>query len=313
MGANEYGVVIGNEAVWTREPLVKEALLGMDLLRLGLERAKTARIALDVITDLLDQPGQGGNCALDLKFNYHNSFLISDARGEAYILETAGKWWVAKKVTEGIRNISNCLSIRREFDLSSEGLIDYAIDAGYCSNREEFDFAKCFSSVPIADYSSPDTREGRGKLVLEKNLGKITPEAMMNILRDHPAGICMHGDFRTTASMVSILDDKKEKSIHWFTGTPHPCRSVFKPFFFGDGTDITLPECCEASLEQDFDKLWWSFENALLKNQINLKKSHKLEKKYLKLAIDSLTETNLNLDHQNITLNALKEEMALYH
>lgn len=36
MGANEHGVCIGNEAVWTKEPVEEgEALLGMDLLRCG--------------------------------------------------------------------------------------------------------------------------------------------------------------------------------------------------------------------------------------------------------------------------------------
>ena len=36
MGANEHGVCIGNEAVWTKEPVREgEALLGMDLLRCG--------------------------------------------------------------------------------------------------------------------------------------------------------------------------------------------------------------------------------------------------------------------------------------
>lgn len=34
MGANDQGVCIGNEAVWTREPVAPgEALLGMDLVR----------------------------------------------------------------------------------------------------------------------------------------------------------------------------------------------------------------------------------------------------------------------------------------
>ena len=37
MGTNEYGVVIGNEAIYTHEPLNETGLLGMDLLRLGLE------------------------------------------------------------------------------------------------------------------------------------------------------------------------------------------------------------------------------------------------------------------------------------
>jgi len=79
MGANEAGVVIGNEAVWTHEPLRPPSLLGMDFLRLGLERGETARAALDVITSLLEAFGQGGACAEnDPGFAYHNSFLIAD-------------------------------------------------------------------------------------------------------------------------------------------------------------------------------------------------------------------------------------------
>ena len=43
MGSNEYGVVIGNEAVYSKEEYHESWLLGMDLLRLGLERGKSAK------------------------------------------------------------------------------------------------------------------------------------------------------------------------------------------------------------------------------------------------------------------------------
>ena len=55
MGANEHGVAIGNEAVFTKQPTSLEpGLLGMDLLRLALERATSAREAVEVVVDLLD-------------------------------------------------------------------------------------------------------------------------------------------------------------------------------------------------------------------------------------------------------------------
>jgi len=122
MGANQAGVVIGNEAVWNRlsdsgNDLVSRLLgrsllmntiydtevfkqtvrisilfIGMDLLRLGLERGTSAREALDVITSLLEKYGQGGQCSdIVPDFSYHNSFLIAD-QSEAWVLETADRY-----------------------------------------------------------------------------------------------------------------------------------------------------------------------------------------------------------------------------
>jgi len=109
MGANEFGVVIGNEAVWTTEPYAETGLLGMDLVRLGLERGTSAYDALQVIVDLMRAHGQGGMCAEHFAMNYHNSYLIADETG-AWVLETAGRYWVAEKVTCGTRSISNNLA-----------------------------------------------------------------------------------------------------------------------------------------------------------------------------------------------------------
>jgi secernin len=63
-GVNEHGVAIGNEKIYTQANPNKEppALIGMDLVRLGLERGRTADRALEAMTDALERYGRGGVC-----------------------------------------------------------------------------------------------------------------------------------------------------------------------------------------------------------------------------------------------------------
>ncbi|CAD5122188.1 DgyrCDS10633 [Dimorphilus gyrociliatus] len=242
MGANEKGVAIGNEAVWThmggKEDL-QEKLLGMDLLRLGLERGGTAREALEVITNLLERYGQGGPCSEQLggsSFAYHNSFLIADPK-EAWVLETAGNVWAAELIKEGIRNISNQLTIRKNITLNSTNMKEIAIEKNLWNkdDGEEFDFAKVFSfqfeETELGD-GQPNSRQLWGtKLLKEASVDGVTVSKMMDILRHKESGICMEGCFRSAGSQVSVLS---ENSIHFFTATPIPTESFFKPFVFVD-------------------------------------------------------------------------------
>ena len=278
MGANEHGVAIGNEAVFTKEPYEKgPGLIGMDLVRLALERASTARGALDVITQLLDAHGQGGNCGFAKPEYYHNAFAIADP-GEAWVLETAGPYWAAERV-KGVRTISNGLTIGREWDLASPGLVEHAIDKGWCRSKAGFHFAKCYSDTVYTTLSACRTRQQRSTALLEAQRGEIRVETMMAALRDHGmddeadddwrpdkgwlmSTLCVHAGFgptrpsQSTGAMVAHLDG--ESSTYWVTGTSGTCTSLFKPVYLqGSGLPDLAPE---PSGTFDAQSLWWSHE-----------------------------------------------------
>ncbi len=275
MGANEHGVVIGNEAVFTRVPYDKgPGLIGMDFIRLALERARNAQAALETIVGLLETYGQGGNCGFAHAFYYHNSFLIGD-RTEAWVLETAGRQWAAVKV-EDVRSISNALTIGKEWELASPGLVDYAVSKGWCKRGQDFDFAGCYSDFLYTTLSDARARQTCTLDSLKQKKGQITVEMVMGVLRSHakagdarwgPAGgltgadVCMHAGFgpvRTSQSVGSMVAHiSAEGMTHWLTGTSAPCTGIFKPVWLESG----LPETGPApSGEYDPAALWWRHE-----------------------------------------------------
>src|SRR3954470_20904553 len=106
-GVNEHRVAIGNERIWTTDVAddLPAALLGMDLVRLGLERGRTAEDAVDVITTLLERHGQGGDGGIARGEAYFWPFLLADPRS-AWILETSGRTWAAQAVDPAARGAS---------------------------------------------------------------------------------------------------------------------------------------------------------------------------------------------------------------
>ncbi|XP_034990977.2 secernin-3 isoform X3 [Zootoca vivipara] len=336
MGANEHGVCIGNEAVWGKEEVCDdEALLGMDLVRLGLERANTAEKAVGVIVDLLDKYGQGGNCMEShMAFTYHNSFLIAD-RKEAWILETSGKYWAAEKVDEGVRNISNQLSITTKIEREHPEIKNYAISKGWWDGKKEFDFAATYSYVNTARMTTTRGRYCEGYKLLKKHEGTVTAETMMAILRDKESGINMEGGFMTTGSMVSILPQETSlPCIHFFTGTPDPDRSVFKPFIFVPnitqllktsspvfGPDDPVKKQPRFQTKPDRrHELYRKHESAALvmesskeKGDMILERIRKLEKEKIKEMEHILQNRGLDVDQAvNLFSNCTEDEIQAY-
>jgi secernin len=245
MGANEHGVVIGNEAVFTRQRYAKSGLTGMDLLRLALERAATAGDAVAVITGLLEQYGQGGGCGHERRdFTYHNSFLAADAGG-GYVLETAGRHWAVERVESGARSISNGLTIE-PFASRYGAYLKTALSA--CKIRRPLTQRLAGEAAGPGDLIAVLADHGRGGA-----------EPRYSVVNGAMAAPCMHAggvaaSSQTTASWVAELTPWR--TSHWATATAAPCTSLFKPVRVDSPLDLGP----QPSDRYDPAALWWRHE-----------------------------------------------------
>ena len=247
-GVNEHGVAIGNEKIWPVDDpkRLPPALIGMDLVRIGLERARTADEARDAITSALAANGQGGSGEPDHYEPYFSSFLVVDARS-GWVIETSGRTWAARPVGDG-SSISNRISLSTDWALASDDV----------TPGTDFDRWRA-PSVPtaIADHRLAATRACVAQRV--RGSGDSAVAQIVATLRDHGAGpwgapgaadnaaisplpdaaaedfrgvtVCMHvGDYQaTTASMVADLRTDAPTRVWACLGSP--CASVYVPFF----------------------------------------------------------------------------------
>lgn len=243
-GVNEHRVAIGNERVWTRDdPLTgPPALIGMDLVRLGLERATSAESAVEVMTALLERHGQGGPAEAPGGEPYSSSFLVADPT-EAWVLETSGATWAARRTGPGGGvAISNRISLGAAWDRASADV----------APGRSFDDWRDRSWSPIADI--------RLACTLPAVAGRdASPEDLVAVMRHHgerpwgrpgdapddvsplppaevqPDGtgvtVCMHvRDYQATAaSMVCDLPLDPDEPVRTWTALGSPCCSVYVP------------------------------------------------------------------------------------
>jgi secernin len=275
-GYNEHQVVIGNEALPSLLPEVKEPkLVGMELLRLGLEWSKSAEEAVDVITGLVSEFGQGKFSNSDGVRTYDNIFLIADP-SSAYVVECVGHDWAVKQV-ENVTSISNIAQIGADADRVSQGAKSQATKLGLFEMGfgDKFAFGGAFADP--ANSSSGLARQCRSDAMLGRGAGQLDVRSMIDVLTDHSDGenpdedrvvdvagdlsICLHRNVgestgASTASLVADLSATDERLPIYWTGLYSPCMTVFLPNFIeGD-----LPEVLGIGGEQESaDSPWWDF------------------------------------------------------
>jgi hypothetical protein len=214
-GVNEAGVAIGNHRITTtKDPRpYPDALTGMDLVRLTLERAPDAAAGVAILTELLERYDQGGTCFDPLTYGrkpYWSSFLLADPE-EAWVVETSGDEWMADQV-------------ERTYAVSNRTTIP------------EFDQLHRHLDAPVERFVDPRLHETR-RLLAEH---RIDRSMIANHLRSHVGNqgwsVCMHADdgtaeITTTASIIAKLQLGQVPRVWVATGSP--CQHVHREVAFG--------------------------------------------------------------------------------
>lgn len=214
-GSNGNGVCIG--LTFSEGHPVNGKLNATDLVRLGLERGASASEAIDVLTSLNAKFGPEGESKESTKAAY----VICDP-SEAWLLNIVGSLWAAQKVTTSSLALKPGLSVGSPIDRSSEDLQTKLQESGIWDGAGELNFSAAFGSDSARSWpGSEPTEEGSFALV-----------QMFEALR---AG---GSDQNLLSSHVSVLS-RSGLSCHWFTATPNPVESVYKPFIFTPGAKIS--------------------------------------------------------------------------
>jgi secernin len=263
-GVNEHHVAAGVTAIRTRLACAGPVLTGTDLVRLALERAASARQAVDVLTDLVNRHGQGtfpgdASYAADPQAGdefYDSSFLVADGQ-EAYVLETSGCHW-ALQVVGAVRAVTDLCQLRQDWDRISRGLADVAIERGWWpDDGSKLDFAGAVGRAGTAAGARAASlrRWGRATLLLEQHNGQIHLPFLRHVLSGHDEGLPAAGPAGTPctgASLVAVLGPGPEQPPVAWCSFGAPCPGLYFPLFL----EADLPPAFEAETPTSGSRLW---------------------------------------------------------
>jgi dipeptidase len=278
-GVNASGVAVGRAPLHTRLAAPGPGLTGGDLVRLALERAGTARQAVDVLTDLVSRHGQAADPGAARPAD-GNGFLIADG-AEAFAVECAGRFWVYQLVGE-VRAAGGLSTIRQDWDRIAPGLAAYAIERQWWpGDGSKLDFAAAVSPTPpereparAADFR----RWGRATRLLGEQNGHIDIAFVRRLLSDHREGdedetdpfapgaddgsLCRHPRREpaeaTSASLVAALAPQPGGLLTAWCAFGPPCLSVYFPVFL-EG-ELPAPFARSAA-EPSGDSAWWRLQD----------------------------------------------------
>ncbi len=253
-GVNEHGVAIGNEKIWTVDNPKERAaaLIGMDIVRIALERSQTAEAAHTIVTSLVEQHGQGGSGEPHRDEPYDSSFLMAD-HNRAFVVETSNRTWVSRPIDEHGCALSNRVTLNTDWTRAS---------ADIAPGTDFDDYRWPRMPTAIADHRLTVTRgvvarAGASAEDLARTLrshGHADDENALPGEIDDGRGftVCMHrpeSHSQTTASMIAEL--RNDGRVRTWTCLGNPCCGVYVPGF---GAAVA-PELADPAQWQRFARL----------------------------------------------------------
>jgi hypothetical protein len=226
----------------------------MDLVRLTLERSRSAYDALMHLTGLLERHGQGGSGEPHRDEPYDSSFLVADANG-GFVVETSNRTWAARQIELGAA-LSNRISPRTDWTRASA---DVAPGADF----DDYRWKPMPTTIADGRLAVTTAAVAQGAVT--------TPADLARTLRSHGARasdaevdpdeigadgegftVCMHRrdtHSQTTASMIAALSDTAPARAWVSLG--NPCASVYVPCF----APAVAPELADEAQWRRFARL----------------------------------------------------------
>ena len=230
---NEFQVAIGETTFGGRSDLYHQARAIMDygsLIYVALQRAKTAREAIEVMTSLVKEYGY---------YSEGESFSISDPN-EVWIMEMIGKGegekgavWVALRVPDGYvcghanqARITTFPKDDSENCLYAEDVITFAQKKGwFTGNDKDFSFSDVYAPVDFEGARFCEARVWSGFRKVAKGMDKY---------EDYVDGIVKHGGANNFATNRMPLWVKVDKKL-----TAQDVMGMMRDHFEGTELDMT--------------------------------------------------------------------------
>ncbi len=276
VGMNQWGLTMSCNWMYSKEENMPEKGIRRYAIRqLILERAKTAREAVQLIADFIEEYGQADWSGL--------TYCLADSR-EAWIVETTTRHWVARRVRDDeIWVVANRFTIGSDYDLASEELEEFAKEMQWVDPaKQNFSFRNAYGRPDRMSQAYDIDRESRVIDLLEDKKGSITPRDMFIVLRDRYEGTSKYakplpaeisreyceGNTVPRALSTNICQSSSVAhlrpemptavgSVMWYAMAA-PNFSEYFPIYAGA---TTIPEFYSSkNSEQSEKSAWWTFK-----------------------------------------------------